>query len=440
MRARQRTVGRGVQGRRRKLACQIPELFITLGASFRGGGTGYDPGVVRIGGVLKLRGYRKEDRRGVARVAAGSLGGSVEHWVGQYEPEKNPRLDPGQVYVVEENGEIRATTAVLSLEVFVDGKPVAMGGVADVATHAAYRRRGYAGELMRTALGGMWERDIHLSMLHPFAHAFYRRYGWELSAEAISYRLKPTELPTSPEQKHVRAYRDGDLLRMVALLDGEASGHPVCVRRGEGRWRQLLAREDTEVAVYETDGQVEGYVLYGQGKGRSVLRALTVSELVAATPAAREALISFMAAFDPAMFEVRYSTPRGEPLHPYLPGSYVEARVSPEFMLRLVDVEGALGLLDREAEEPLVLEISDEVITENAGEYTVDGSSIVRGAGAGERVSLDVRRLAQLYAGYLPASQLARYGLIQPGSPRALGLLEELFPPGDPWLFPPDHF
>src|SRR5918998_2774000 len=112
--------GGGVQGRRRKVACQKPELFSTLGASFRGGGTGYDLGVVRIGGVLKLRGYRNEDRRGVARVAAGSLGGSVEHWVEQYEPEKNPRLDPGQVYVVEENGEIRATTAVLSLEVFVD--------------------------------------------------------------------------------------------------------------------------------------------------------------------------------------------------------------------------------------------------------------------------------------------------------------------------------
>ncbi len=39
------------------------------------------------------------------------------------------------------------------------------------------------------------------------------------------------------------------------------------------------------------------------------------------------------------MFEVRYSTPRGEPLHPFLPSSYVEVRVSPEFMLRLVNVE-----------------------------------------------------------------------------------------------------
>ncbi len=58
----------------------------------------------------------------------------------------------------------------------------------------------------------------------------------------------------------------------------------------------------------------------------------------------------------------------------------------------------------------------------------------------GERARLDVRQLAQLYAGYLPARQLVCSGLIKPGSARALALLEQFFPLGDPWLFPPDHF
>jgi predicted acetyltransferase len=159
---------------------------------------------------LVLRGYREEDRRAVARLAAGALDGSVEGWEEHYDQDKNPRLDPKQVYVVEEDGEIRAMAAVLPLEVFVDGEPVPMGSIADVATHAAYRRRGYAGDLMRTALAGMRERRVHLSMLHPFAHSFYRRYGWELATEAISYRLKPADLPTSATQNRVRAYRGGD--------------------------------------------------------------------------------------------------------------------------------------------------------------------------------------------------------------------------------------
>ncbi len=227
---------------------------------------------------------------------------------------------------------------------------------------------------------------------------------------------------------------------MMALLEGEASKHPLSVRRSEGWWWRLLVRGGTEVAVYEVDGQVEGYVLYEYGEGRDMARALNVSEVVVGSPGAREALVWFIAVFDPLMFEVSYSTPRSEPLHPYLPSSYVEAHLSPEFMLRIVDVEGALKLLRRGSGSPFVLEVSDEVIPENAGEYGVGGDGVVRGVEAAERVSLDVRRLAQLYAGYLPARQLTRNGLVRTNSVKALELLEAFFPFGDPWLFPEDHF
>jgi predicted acetyltransferase len=246
-----------------------------------------------------------------------------------------------------------------------------MGGVAAVATHAAYRRRGYAGELMRAALRGMRERSVHLSMLHPFAHAFYRRYGWELATEAISYELKPRDLPTDNEQKYVRAYRDGDLHRMMVLLEGEASRHPLSVHRDEGRWRQLLDRGEQEAAVYEAEAGIEGYLLYDLREGDGSPHTLVLSELITATPAARRALISFAAAFDPLMFAVKYSASRGEPLHPYLENSYVNARLAPEFMLRLVDVEQALKLLRLNVNTLFVLEVTDDVIPENAGEYTI---------------------------------------------------------------------
>jgi predicted acetyltransferase len=109
-------------------------------------------------------------------------------------------------------------------------------------------------------------------------------------------------------------------------------------------------------------------------------------------------------------------------------------------MLRLVDVEGALNHLIRTSGEPLVLDVSDDSVPENAGPYTVGDGDVVRGEEAAEKVSLDVRQLAQLYAGYLPARQLARHGLVEPSAPRALELLQELFPTGEPWIYLPDHF
>lgn len=161
---------------------------------------------------------------------------------------------------------------------------------------------------------------------------------------------------------------------------------------------------------------------------------------MAGTPEARAGLLSFAGAYDPEDFRVGYEVPREESLHPYLPSSYVEARIEPSMMLRIVDVEGALGLMRREISEPLVLEVSDNVISENTGEHTVGSGEVSRSAEAGERVSLDVRQLAQLYAGYIPVRQLARYGLVQVSSERALALVEELFPAGDPWVFPLDRF
>ena len=392
---------------------------------------------------MELREYREGDLDELMRLGVAAFGGSVSDWEGHFLPDKNSRLDPERVYVIEDDGEVRASVTVLPLESFVDGEPRPMGGIAAVMAHPAYRRRGYAGDLMRAALRDMREREVSLSLLAPFAHAFYRSFGYELATEAIEYRLKPSDLSTSPEQRYLRAYREGDLPSLMSLLEEEAKRHPLCVRRSERHWRSSLSRKDREVAVYGREGDVEGYVLYkmsGWEENGDPQRTLSVQEMVAATPRARDALISFMAGLDPMTYGIKLYTPRGEPLHPYLKSSYVTAKVEPDQMLRLVGVEGALGYLNRAAEAPLVLEVSDDGVPENVGEYTLGVGEVVRGAEAAEHVSLDVRQLARLYAGYLPARQLARYGLVEPGSERALELLETLFPVGDPWLFEPDHF
>ena len=392
---------------------------------------------------MELRRGREGDRAVLARLGALSFGNEVSSWEEYYDPRRNPRLDPDGVYVVEEDGAVRATATVLPLEAYVEGRAVEMGGVAAVNTHPAYRRRGYAGALMRLVLARMREEGVHLSALWPFAHAFYRAYGWELAGESLSYRLGPAELPASPEQRRVREYRGEDLPRAMELYAEEMARHPLAVARSEVHWRAWLRREKNAAAVYEREGRVEGYLLYEMTpwrEDREPHRTLRVHELVARTPEAREGLLSLLAAQDPLVFGVRLNTPRGEPLHPHLDSSYVRVEVEPEFMLRLVDVEGALGLLDLAADPPLVLEVADDGIPENTGAYTVGEGGLARGEEAEARVSLDVRQLAQLYAGYLPARELARHGRVRASSPAALELLDALFPPRDPYVSPPDRF
>jgi predicted acetyltransferase len=392
--------------------------------------------------MMELRRYREGDVDALARLGVAAFANSVSDWEKHFDPDHNARLDLGQVHVIEEDGEARASATVLPLESFVEGEPRPMGGISAVMVHPAYRRRGFAGELMRAVLRDMRERDVALSLLSPFAHAFYRVFGYELVTEDIEYRLKPADLPTSPEQSYLRAYRDEDLPPLMDLYEAEAKWHTLSVLRSEGHWKKSLADKDNDVAVYERDGDVEGYILYkiSGWREQDPRRTLTVDELVAGTPRARDALYSFLAGLDPLAYGIKLFTPRGEPLHPYLRSSHVNAKIEPDQMLRLVDVETALGYLQRMPEAPLVLDVKDDVIPENAAKYTIGDGEIVRSAEAPQSVSLDVRRLAQLYAGYLQARDLARHGLIDASSPEALELLEALFPVGDPWLYGPDHF
>jgi len=392
--------------------------------------------------MMELRRYREGDMDALTRLGVAAFGGSISDWEKNFDPTRNARLDLEQVHVIEEDGEVRASTTVLPLESYVEGEPRPMGGISAVMVHPAYRRRGYAGELMRAVLRDMHERGTSLSLLSPFAHAFYRMFGYELATEDVKYMLKPADLPTSPEQRYLRAYREEDLSSLMALYTAEAKRHTLSVRRSEKHWKKSLADKDKDVAVCEREGDVEGYILYkisGWQEG-DPRRTLSVDEMVAATPRAREALFSFIAGLDPLVYGIKHFTPRGEPLHPYLRSSHVDAKIEPDQMLRLVDVEGALGYLDRVPEAPLVLDLSDDVIPENSGEYTIGDGKVVRGAQAAESVSLDVRQLAQLYAGYLPARDLARHWLVRTSSPGALDLLDDLFPVGDPWLYGPDHF
>jgi predicted acetyltransferase len=391
---------------------------------------------------MELRRYREGDVGALARLGVAAFDSSVSDWERYFDPGHNARLDREQVHVIEEDGEVRASATVLPLESFVEGQPRPMGGISAVMVHPAYRRRGFAGGLMRAVLRDMREREVALSLLSPFAQEFYRIFGYELATEDIEYNLKPSDLPTSPEQGHLRAFGEEDLASLMDLYEAEARRHTLSVRRSEGHWKSDGVRKDKDIAVYERDGAVEGYILYkiSGWQEQDPRRTLRVDELVAATPRAREALLSFLAGLDPMVYGIKHFTPRGEPLHPYLESSYVKAKIGPDQMLRLVDVETALGYLERASKAPLVLDVRDDVIPENQDRYTLADGKIVRGAEAEESVSLDVRQLAQLYTGYLPARDLARHGLLDASSPEALDLLDSLFPVGDPWLYGPDHF
>ena len=82
------------------------------------------------------------------------------------------------------DGVVASTVNIQYRELLVDGVPIRTGGIAGVATHGAYRRRGLATRLMREAIHRIRARGISNTTLFT---------GYDLPAIRIYRRLGYTE-------------------------------------------------------------------------------------------------------------------------------------------------------------------------------------------------------------------------------------------------------
>ena len=184
---------------------------------------------------------------------------------------------------------------------------------------------------------------------------------------------------------------------------------------------------------------MEGYILYkiSGWQDRDPRRTLSVEEIVAATQRAREASLSFMAGLDPLVYGIKLFTPRGEPLHPYLRSSHVDAKIEPDQMLRLVDVEGALGTSDARQRRRSYSTYQTTSYRRTPASTPSRQAKFFVGRRRGERLARRTPArpaLRRVLSGQRPCQARARPGELSRSSRSPGGA------PGDPWLFGPDHF
>lgn len=185
------------------------------------------------------------------RVAAMVSGEDVEYWEEYYVSEKDPHLDPNRYRSSRRIGRSGQQRRCCRSKSSPQRRPSQLG----VSRRWLLTRPTDGGTTRASSCAPHCEdAGVRCPPLHasPFAHSYYRRYGWELATEAISYELKPSGLPTSPEQKRGRAYQDADLPRMMTLLEENASRHSRFTHSDKGRWQQIFARGEQEAAVYDT--------------------------------------------------------------------------------------------------------------------------------------------------------------------------------------------
>ena len=147
--------------------------------------------------------------------------------------ENNPRYSISHMYVAEDKGTgsgILGCLRITPFEVYSRGTRMSMAGVAAVAVQPDVRRRGIAESLMLNALRTMYETGYPISMLFPFRHEFYRKFGYGYVGNIVHYEFAPSNISnlggprqgqSSGERTHVRAFNRSDKNEVKRIFQRE---------------------------------------------------------------------------------------------------------------------------------------------------------------------------------------------------------------------------
>ena len=103
-----------------------------------------------------------------------------------------------QIYVVEEDGEIRSMIHLNPYEIRIEGKTFPSFYIIAVATQKEYRGRGYMGMLLRRCMQEMYRQKVPFTFLMPAAEAIYTPYDFRYIYNQTVGKMKESKTPGSP--------------------------------------------------------------------------------------------------------------------------------------------------------------------------------------------------------------------------------------------------
>jgi predicted acetyltransferase len=273
--------------------------------------------------------------------------------------------------------------------------------------------------------------------------------GYELAGTMTRHAVALDDLPRgSAGPLTVEEYDpSSDLEDVRACYRRSVSGHQGPIDSDEPDWwpQRVLGRwfsDDVQrtVVVRGPEG-VEGYAsfTYGSDPGGPLEFEYTLScrHLVATSVQAWASLLSYLRGFRGLGRTLKFTGPPSAPVSLLVDEQRVRPTWSFQWMLRLLDVPGALsGRGYPPVSGSLVIAAEGGLFPENRGPWRVEadgsGSVSVTAASGGERMRpISIGTLSSLYSGLLSAGDAVGLGLVDaPDAP----MLARLFGGPAPWM------
>ena len=345
---------------------------------------------------------------------------------------KKPILDLSKVYGWFHKDQLISQIAIYPCEVNIHGTPYKMGGVTGVGTYPEYAGHGLMQGLIRLALTNMREDGQWISYLYPYNIPYYRRKGWEIMSDKLSFKIRDTQLPKQVEVGGVVERKQVDDPDVYLVYDQfSLMNHGALTRSSfhwEEYWRYENEEERTAAVYYNAQGEPRGVLFYWVAE-----EIFHIKEMFYLDQEARNGLWNFISAHFSMIYWVKGDIYKNEPLAFLLEDSQIKETIEPYYMARIVDVEQFLRQFPFSAfSEPFHFEVTDPVAEWNNGIFSLSWSEAVQQAKVtreplGKAVTLDIQTLSCLLMNYRRAAYLSRIERLVTDK-QTLRTLEQIIP------------
>ncbi|MCU7358451.1 GNAT family N-acetyltransferase [Enterococcus dispar] len=345
---------------------------------------------------------------------------------------KKPILELSKVFGWFHKDQLISQIAIYPCEVNIHGAEYKMGGITGVGTYPEYAGHGLMQDLVKKALETMRADQQWISYLYPYNIPYYRRKGWEIMSDKLTFKIRDTQLPKQVDVPGMVERQNVDHPDVFTVYDTFATQNHGALKRShfhwEEYWRYENEEERTAAIYYDSKGNPTGVLFYWVAE-----EVFHVKEMFYLNQEARNGLWNFISAHFSMVYWVKGNIYKNEPLAFLLEDSQIRETIEPYYMARIVDVEQFLKKFPFESfKGAFHFVVRDSLADWNNTTFSIIGDdekiTIEKGTTLGPAVKIDIQTLSCLLMNYRRASYLYRIERLHVTDKKTIHILEQIIP------------
>ena len=350
---------------------------------------------------------------------------------------KRPMLEKADVFGWFDDDQLVSQVVVHSYKVNIHGKLFKMGGLTGVGTYPEYAGMGLMNDLIKVALKKMKDNGQLVSYLYPYSIPYYRKKGWEIMSETLTFSIKDTQIPKYEDSTGFVRRVPVNHKDIIRTYDRFARVNHGAMLRKKDEWEEYWRWENEEermaAVFYDSKRKPQGFILYWIADD-----IFHIKEFIYLTQEARKGLWDFIHAHMSMIEFVKGTIYKNDPIAFLMEDSQIEETLSPYYMARIVDVAAFLKNypFEKKAKSFCFL-VTDPIAEWNNGVFSVEwndsGSIKVSRKPKGKCISINIQTLTALLMCFRRPSYFHKIEYMKTDL-ETLGVLEEIIPDEYPYF------